>query len=82
MNWLVRRIFNIYQIELDVISGDYSPRGEGLSHEQDVGWKVLSEETTKKMWVEDGRWMEVAQYRVQWRALVLAVLNLRVLLPE
>jgi hypothetical protein len=26
--------------------------------------------------------MELAQDRVQWRALVLAVLNLRVLLPE
>jgi hypothetical protein len=31
---------------------------------------------------EDGRWMELAQHRVQWRALVLAVLNLRVLLRE
>jgi hypothetical protein len=31
---------------------------------------------------EDGRWMELAQDRIQWRALVLAVLNLRVLLPE
>jgi hypothetical protein len=31
---------------------------------------------------EDGRWMELAEDRVQWRALVLAVLNLRVLLPE
>jgi hypothetical protein len=31
---------------------------------------------------EDGRWMELAQDPVQWRALVLAVLNLRVLLPE
>jgi hypothetical protein len=30
---------------------------------------------------EDGRWMELAQDRVQWRALVLAVLNLQVLLP-
>jgi hypothetical protein len=29
----------------------------------------------------DGRWMEVAQDRVQWRALVLAVLNLGVLPP-
>jgi hypothetical protein len=31
---------------------------------------------------EDGRWMELAQDRVQWRTAVLAVLNLRVLLPE
>jgi hypothetical protein len=34
------------------------------------------------MFREDGRWMELAQDRVQWRALVLAVLNLGVLLPE
>jgi hypothetical protein len=31
---------------------------------------------------EDGRWMELAQDCVQWRALLLAVLNLQVLLPE
>ena len=31
---------------------------------------------------EDGRWMELAQDRVQWQALVLAVLNLPVLLPD
>jgi len=31
---------------------------------------------------EDGKWMELAQDRVQWWALVLAVLNLCVLLPE
>jgi hypothetical protein len=31
---------------------------------------------------EDGRWMELAQDRVQWQALVLAVLNLLVLLAE
>jgi hypothetical protein len=31
---------------------------------------------------EDGRWLELAQDRVQWRALELAVWNLRVLLPE
>jgi hypothetical protein len=29
---------------------------------------------------EDGRWMELAQDRVQWRTVVLAVFNLRVLL--
>jgi hypothetical protein len=31
---------------------------------------------------EDGRWMKLAQNCVQRRALALAVLNLRVLLPE
>ena len=31
---------------------------------------------------EDGRWIELAQDRVQCQALVLAVLNLLVLLPE
>jgi hypothetical protein len=31
---------------------------------------------------EDGRWMELGQDRVQWRALELAALNLRILLPE
>ena len=31
---------------------------------------------------EDGRWIELAQDRVQWQALVLVVLNLLVLLPE
>jgi hypothetical protein len=36
----------------------------------------------RKMVCEDGRWMELAQDHVQWQALVLAVLNLRVLLPE
>jgi hypothetical protein len=30
---------------------------------------------------EDGRWMELAQDRVQWQALVLAVLNLLVVPP-
>jgi hypothetical protein len=36
----------------------------------------------REMDCEDGRWMELPQYRVQWRALILAELNLRVLLPE
>jgi hypothetical protein len=31
---------------------------------------------------DDGRWMELAQDRVQWWALVLTVLNLCVPLPE
>jgi hypothetical protein len=36
----------------------------------------------REMGCEDGKLMELAQDRVQWWALVLAVLNLRVLLPE
>ena len=35
-----------------------------------------------KIRYRDGMWMELAQGRVQWRALVLAVLNLLVLLAE
>jgi hypothetical protein len=31
---------------------------------------------------EHGRWMELARDRIRWWALVLAVLNLLVLLPE
>jgi hypothetical protein len=42
-----------------------------------VGWLDVSE-----ICCEDGRWMELAQDCVQWPALVLAVLNLQVLLPE
>ena len=36
----------------------------------------------REMGCEDGRWMELAQDLVQRQALVLAVLNLLVLLPE
>jgi hypothetical protein len=36
----------------------------------------------REMGCKDGRWMELAQDRVQWWTLVLAVLNLGVLLPE
>jgi hypothetical protein len=31
---------------------------------------------------KDGRWIELAQDRVQWQVLILAVLKLLVLLPE
>jgi hypothetical protein len=36
----------------------------------------------EEMGCEHGRWMELAHDRVQSRVVVLAVLNLRVLLPE
>jgi hypothetical protein len=31
---------------------------------------------------EDGRWLELVQDNVQWLALVIAVLNFQILLPE
>jgi hypothetical protein len=31
---------------------------------------------------EDGRWMKMAQDRVQWQGFVSAALNLRILLPQ
>jgi hypothetical protein len=34
----------------------------------------------REMGCEDGRWIELAQDRVQWQALILAVLNLCVML--
>jgi hypothetical protein len=42
--------------------------------------ELISKMDLREMGYEDGRWMELAQNRVQWRALILAVLNLRVLL--
>jgi hypothetical protein len=44
--------------------------------------ELVSNMELREMGCEDGRWMDLAQDRVQWRPLVLAVLNLRVLLPE
>jgi hypothetical protein len=43
---------------------------------------LISKMDLREIGCEDGRWMELAQDRVQLRDLVLAVLNLRVLLPE
>jgi hypothetical protein len=36
----------------------------------------------REIYCDDGRWMKLAQDRVQWQALVLAVLNPLVLTPE
>jgi hypothetical protein len=35
--------------------------------------QIISKMDLKEIGCEDGRWMELAQDRVQWRALVLAV---------
>jgi hypothetical protein len=45
-------------------------------------WKNNIKITVREMGCKDGRWIELAQDRVRWRALVLAVLNLQGLLLE
>jgi hypothetical protein len=44
--------------------------------------KLVCNMDLREIGFEDGRWMELAQDRVQWRALILAVLELGVPLPE
>ena len=44
--------------------------------------ELISKMGLMEIGCEDGRWIELAQDRVQWWALVLAVLNLSVPLPE
>jgi hypothetical protein len=59
--------------------------GSGISSVEPPGSPesyLISKMDLREMGCEDGRWMKLAQDRVQWRALALAVLNLRVLLPK
>jgi hypothetical protein len=44
--------------------------------------QLISKFTLREIGSEHRRWLELAQDCVQWRALVLGVLNLRVLLPD
>jgi hypothetical protein len=44
--------------------------------------QLISEMDLRETGCEDGRWMELAQDRVQWLALVTAVLNPLVLRPR
>jgi len=44
-------------------------------------WEGNIKEGLREMGSKDRRWMELAQDLVQWRTLVLAVLNLGILLP-
>jgi len=60
---------NVYKILVD------EPLGKRLRRTPTSNGKIT-------LILECGRWIELAQDRVQWQALVLAVLNLRVLLPE
>jgi hypothetical protein len=43
---------------------------------------LVSKMDLREIGYEDGRWMELVQDHVQWQAMVLAVLNLGVLLPQ
>jgi hypothetical protein len=45
-------------------------------------WEDKIKMDFRKNGCQEGKWMELAQDRVQWLVLVLAVLKLRVLLPE
>jgi hypothetical protein len=67
-------------------SGSCPMAGFGVSSVEPAGSAtrelVNSKMERREIGCEDGRWMELAQDRVQWRSLVLAVLNIRVLLPE
>jgi hypothetical protein len=49
---------------------------------QRIGTKDNIKTDLSKMGRDDGRWMKLAQDRVQWQALVLAVLYLGVLIPQ
>jgi hypothetical protein len=42
---------------------------------------LVSKMDLRKTGCEDGRWMELAQDRVQWRALIEIGVNLQILLP-
>jgi hypothetical protein len=42
-----------------------------------LDYSVLKLPTNLKKGCDDGKWMELSQDRVRWRALVLAVSNLR-----
>jgi hypothetical protein len=51
-------------------------------YEADATREIISKMDLRETGCKDGRWMELAQDRVQWRALVSVVLNLRALLLD
>jgi hypothetical protein len=54
----------------------------GVEPSSSAARQLISNVDLRELGCEDVRWMELAQDCVQWRALVLGVLNLRVLMPE
>jgi hypothetical protein len=66
-------------------SGSCPVAGFGISGVEPSGSAttvLVSKMDLREICCEDVRWMELAQDSVQWQALVLAVLNLRALLPQ
>jgi hypothetical protein len=66
-------------------SGSYPVAGFDISGVVPWGSAItvlVSKLDLKEIGCEDGRWMELAQDRVQWQALVSAMLNLEVLLSQ
>jgi hypothetical protein len=53
-------------------------RPEDMNHSKDVDGRIILEWILKKIWWEGVDWMNLAQERDQWRALVNTVMNLRV----
>jgi hypothetical protein len=45
-------------------------------------WKTEEEMALREIGYEDGRWMQLAQYQVQRRSLILAVLKNQIHLPD
>jgi hypothetical protein len=66
-------------------SGWYPMAGFGITGVEPSGYGtryLISKIDLREIGREGGRWMKLAQDCVQWGALVLAALSLRVLLPE
>jgi hypothetical protein len=66
-------------------SGSCPVAGFGISSVEPSGSAttvLVSKMDLRETGCEDGEWMELAQDRVQWQALVLALFNILILLPQ
>jgi hypothetical protein len=70
---------HVAQIERQKMHKEFCALKSCQLEEREKDWGVTM--NVRETGCEDGRWIELAQDRVQWRALVLMVLNFRVLLP-